>query len=299
MQFHYFRAGDNQLLRYGMAQPSHGSTRGCLLFLNGRSEFMEKYENVADQLVSRGFLVVSLDWRGQGLSVRELENRDKGYVRSFQCYLDDLAFFFMKVITPLGLSVTILAHSMGGHIALRSMAGRGICVKNAVVLSPMVDIVTSPIPRVLAGVLARQMVSWGQEELYVPGNGDYNADKVKFKNNPLTHDCHGFWQEHRCIEKNRDLALGGVTWGWLNAAFESIDALAKTDVVQRITPQVLLLSAAQDRVVSCKAQEKLCKQLPRGTFVSVPRARHEILNESEEVLAFFWHHFDRFTAGLR
>ncbi|GAB6143985.1 alpha/beta fold hydrolase [Desulfocicer niacini] len=296
MQFRYFKAEDNQLLRYGMAQASHGSPRGCLLFLNGRSEFMEKYEKVVDQLVSRGFLVVSLDWRGQGLSVRELENRDKGYVRSFQCYLDDLAAFFMKVITPLGLPVTILAHSMGGHIALRAMACMGIHVKNAVLISPMVDIVTRPIPRVLAGVLARQMVSWGKEELYVPGNGDYNPDKVQFENNPLTHDLHGFWQEHRCIEKNRDLALGGVTWGWLNAAFESINTLTKTDVVPRITLRVLLLSAAQDQVVSCKAQKKLCERLPRGTFVSVPRARHEILNESEEVLAFFWKQFDRFTA---
>lgn len=296
MEFHYFRAGDNQLLRYGMSQPFHGSPRGCLLFLNGRSEFMEKYKKVVDQLVFRGFLVVSLDWRGQGLSVRELENRDKGYVRSFQCYLDDLEVFFMKVIRPLGLSVTILAHSMGGHIALRSMACLGIRVKNAVLLSPMVDIVTAPIPRVLAGVLARRMIKWGKEEIYVPGNGDYNTDAVRFKNNPLTHDPHGFWQEHRCIEKNRDLALGGVTWGWLNAAFESIDALAKTDVVSRITPQVLILSAAQDRVVSRKAQEKLCQRLPRGTFVSVPRSRHEILNESDEVLAFFWKHFDRFNA---
>ena len=296
MQFHYFRAGDNQLLRYGMAQPPHGSPRGCLLFLNGRSEFMEKYEHVVNQLVSRGFFVVSLDWRGQGLSVRELENRDKGYVASFQCYLDDLALFFMKVIRLLGLSVTILAHSMGGHIALRSMARQEIHVKNAILLSPMVDIVTAPIPRVFAGLLARQMVAWGKEEMYVPGNGDYKAEDVQFENNPLTHDRNGFWQEHRCIEKNRDLALGGVTWGWLNAAFDSIDALAKTDVPPRITAQVLLLSAAQDRVVSCKAQEKLCQCLPRGTFVSVPRARHEILNESEEILAFFWKHFDRFTA---
>jgi len=296
MQFHYFRAGDNQLLRYGMAQPPHGSPRGCLLFLNGRSEFMEKYEKVVDQLVFRGFLVVSLDWRGQGLSVRELENRDKGYVRSFQCYLDDLALFFMKVIRPLGLSVTILAHSMGGHIALRSMACQGICVKNAVLLSPMVDIVTAPIPRIIAGALAWQMVKWGKEKSYIPGNGDYNSHEVRFENNPLTHDPDGFWQEHRCIEKNRDLALGGVTWGWLNAAFDSIEALAKIDVPLRITAQVLILSAAQDRVVSCKAQKNLCQRLPRGTFVSVPRARHEILNESEDILVFFWEHFDRFSA---
>jgi lysophospholipase len=297
MEFDYFRAGDNRLIRYGVAHDSNGKTRGCLLLLNGRSEFMEKYEAVVGQLVSRGFHVLSLDWRGQGLSVRELENRDKGYIRSFQCYLDDLNLFYTRIVKPLGLPVTLIAHSMGGHIALRFMAHRGAEMKNAVLVSPMVDIVTSPMPRFLAGILARQMVRWGMEKFYVPGNGDYHRGSVQFANNPLSHDPQGFWQEHHCIEKNRDLALGGVTWGWLKTAFDSIDILADKDFVRRIDPPVLLMSAAEDRVVSCKSQEKLCRNLPRGIFVSVPSARHEILNESEDVLAFFWKTFDRFTSA--
>ena len=296
MEFDYFRAGDNQLIRYGLSQVPHGKPKGCLLLLNGRSEFMEKYQGVIEQLIARGFQVISLDWRGQGLSVRELQNRDKGYIHSFQCYLDDLSLLFNRIVSPLGLPVTVLAHSMGGHIALRFMARQGAQIQNAVLVSPMVDIVTAPIPRSLAGMLARQMVRWRMDRCYVPGNGDYNREDVRFANNPLSHDPQGFWQEHLCIEKNRDLALGGVTWGWLKAAFDSIDLLNAKGVAQRINRPVLLLSAAEDRVVSCKAQKKLCRNLPRGSFVSVPRARHEILNESEAVRSFFWQAFDKFIA---
>jgi len=294
MEFDYFRAGDNKLIRYGAAQVPNKNPKGCLLLLNGRSEFMEKYQAVLEQLILRGFHVISLDWRGQGLSVRELENRDKGYIHSFQCYLDDLSHFYNRVVIPLGLPVTVLAHSMGGHIALRFMARRGAEIKNAVLVSPMVDIVTAPIPRSLAEILARQMVRWRMDKSYVPGNGDYHRNGVQFANNPLSHDPQGFWLEHRCIEKNRDLALGGVTWGWLKAAFDSIDVLNSKGVAQRIHLPVLLMSAAEDRVVSCKAQEKLCQNLSRGRFVSVPSARHEILNESEEVRSFFWQAFDKF-----
>jgi len=296
MEFDYFRAGDNKLIRYGVAQVPNGNPKGCLLLLNGRSEFMEKYQAVVEQLISRGFHVISMDWRGQGLSVRELENRDKGYIHSFQCYLDDLYLFYSKVVVPLGLPITVLAHSMGGHIVLRFLAHRDAEIKNAVLVSPMVDIVTAPMPRVLAGGLARQMVRWGMEKFYVPGSGDYHREGVRFANNSLSHDPQGFWQEHRCIDKNRDLALGGVTWGWIKAAFDSIDTLSLSGFARRINLPVLLMSAAEDRVVSCKAQEKLCQNLPRGIFVSVPRARHEILNESKEVLAFFWQAFDKFTA---
>jgi len=296
MEFNYFRAGDNKLIRYGVAQLPNGNPKGCLLLLNGRSDFMEKYQAVVEPLILRGFHVISLDWRGQGLSVRELENRDKGYIRSFQCYLDDLDFFYTRVVKPLGLPVTILAHSMGGHLALLFMARRGAEIQNAVLLSPMVDIVTAPLPRPLAGILARQMVRWRRDTCYVPGNGDYHREGVRFANNPLSHDPQGFWQEHRCIKKNRDLALGGVTWGWLKAAFDSIDVLNAKEVAQRIDRPVLLMSAAEDQVVSCKAQEKLCRNLSRGSFVSVPRARHEILNESEDVRSFFWQAFDKFIA---
>ncbi|SMC71419.1 lysophospholipase [Desulfocicer vacuolatum DSM 3385] len=295
MEFNYFRAGDGQLMRYGVAKIAHGNPKGCILLLNGRSEFMEKYQAVVEKLVERNFHVISLDWRGQGLSVRELENRDKGHIKSFQCYLDDLFFFYTTVVAPLGLPVTVLAHSMGGHIALRFLACRGTQIKKAVLVSPMVDIVTAPIPRPLAGILARQMVRWGMETCYVPGNTDYNRDAVKFSGNPLTHDPRGFWQEHLCIEKNRDLVLGGVTWGWLKAAFDSIDTLKVKGVAQQISAPVLLLSAAQDRVVSCRAQEKLCRNLSNGIFLSVPGARHEILNESESILSFFWQAFDAFT----
>jgi len=294
MDFNYFRAGDHQLIRYGVARPPHKNPKRCLLLLNGRSEFMEKYQPVVEQLISRGFHVISLDWRGQGLSVRELENRDKGYIHSFQCYLDDLTLFYSRIVAPLGLPVTVLAHSMGGHIALRFMARRGATIQNAVLVSPMVDIYTAPIPRFLAGILARQMVRWGGKKSYIPGNGDYHREGVRFAHNPLSHDPKGFWMEHHCIEKNRDLALGGVTWGWLKAAFDSIDVLNAKGGAQRINRPVLLLSAAEDRVVSCKAQEKLCRNLPRGFFVSVPRARHEILNETTSVRSFFWQAFDKF-----
>ena len=299
MEFDYFRAGDNRLIRYAMVSGVNDKTRGCLLLLNGRSEFMEKYEPTVARLTARGFHVVSLDWRGQGLSVRELERRDKGYVRSFQCYLDDLDLFFTQFVRPLALPVTLLAHSMGGHIALRFMARQGVEIERAVLISPMVDIVTSPIPRPLAEVLARQMVKWGGEACYIPGNRDYDRDAVRFAGNRLSHDPHGFWREHRCIEKNRDLALGGVTWGWLNAAFDSIRILGAGDLARRISPPVLLMSAAEDRVVSCAAQKKICRRLSRGTFLSVPRSGHEILSETDEVLTFFWNAFDKFTAGKK
>lgn len=295
VQYGYFKSVHGGLIRYGRAGGGHADHRGCLLLLNGRSEFMEKYEAVTAQLVHRKFYVLTLDWPGQGMSVRSLANRDKGYIRDFQDYLDDLTCFFNDKVNPLGLPVTVLAHSMGGHMALRFMAEQGAKIEKAVLVSPMVDIVTRPFPRSVATLLSRWAVSLGMGHAYAPGNGDYCRRKIKFAGNPLSHDSQRFWHEHRLIAKNPQLALGGVTWQWLKAAFDSIAYLSRPSVARRISSPVLLMSATRDRVVSRRAQKKICVMMPRATFVSIAGARHEILNEADAVLERFWEAFDRFV----
>ena len=55
-------------------------TRGTTIVCPGRSEFIEKYFRVANQLLDRGFAVLILDWPGQGLSDRLLADRGKGHI---------------------------------------------------------------------------------------------------------------------------------------------------------------------------------------------------------------------------
>ena len=43
------------------------ATRGTVVVLPGRTEFIEKYFEVIDSLLKRGFCAAALDWRGQGL----------------------------------------------------------------------------------------------------------------------------------------------------------------------------------------------------------------------------------------
>lgn len=303
--FSFFTSGDNHQIRWGnmaaqRASSDTAKTKGVILLLNGRTEFMEKYSKVALNLSSLGYQVMSLDWRGQGLSVRELKNRDKGYIRDFQIYLDDLEIFCKLHLAPLKVPVTIIAHSMGGHIALRFMAqysNTGIVnFKKVILISPMIDIITLPVSGSVASLLAdwgsRQIahiaIIAGLETKYIAGGTDYCKDTVKFENNVLTHDYDNFWMEHKEIEKNRNLALGGVTWGWLNAAFYSIDMLRSKKYLSAIKTPVWIFSAEEDRVVSNRAQQIACRMLSKGHFISIHGARHEILFESEHIKKVLW-----------
>ncbi|MBF0203424.1 MAG: alpha/beta hydrolase, partial [Desulfamplus sp.] len=240
--------------------------------------------------------VMSMDWRGQGLSVRELPNRDMGYVKDFELYINDLELFYNRYVVPLKQPVTIMAHSMGGHIALRFLAqcSDRINIPKAILIAPMLDIVTAPIPRTISSIMASLAVRIGFGLNYVLGGKDYCRETVQFENNLLTHDIDNFWFEHKEIEKNRNLALGGVSWWWLKVAFDSIDIIKNKEYLSNIKTKIQIFSAEEDRIVCNDVQKQVCPMIPDGTLISIPGSRHEILFETHDIKTVLWNHISNF-----
>ncbi|MFO7885807.1 MAG: alpha/beta hydrolase [Desulfobacteraceae bacterium] len=293
LKFNYFTSTDGKKIRYGRADPLFVRKKGIVLLLNGRSEFMEKYNELVLELLAKRFSVFSLDWRGQGLSCRETENRHKGYVDSYEDYINDLNLFYHKFVKNERYPVLILAHSMGGHIALRFMGQYQPSIKKAFLVSPMIGIITSPFPVFFARFMARKACASGFSKSYVFGGGNYHEDNIKFETNNLTHDFDRFSVEKNEIQKNPKLALGDVTWGWLDASFQSIEILKTDSFVSQIKVPVCLISAEKDTIVSTPAQKMLCFRLPDCRFFSLPGAFHEILHETDAIRKMFWDIFDR------
>lgn len=284
---------DKSTIRFGTWRCQTEERRGSIVLLNGRREFMEKYTETIGELMHRGFDVYSLDWRGQGLSTRMLANRHKGFIEDFDIYLNDLKMFFRNIVMPRAVDpLIILAHSMGGHIALRFIHDHPGMADRLVLTSPMIDIFTSPAYRWFAGFVARAADKAGFKREYVFGSGG-DADE-KFEGNRLTSDPVRFMETQKKIAENPDLALGGVTFGWLSAALKSIDILRKPGFAGRIRTPILLISAGEDRIVSNRAQREFCSLLPNGRFLEIPEARHEILVETDAIRGIFWDEFDRF-----
>ncbi|WP_299976499.1 alpha/beta fold hydrolase [Desulfobacula sp.] len=294
-EYHYFSPKKNLKIRYGIAPCLKEPASAIFLLLHGQSEFIEKYKGIARQLQEKGFQVISPDWRGQGLSSRELENRHKGHINRFDDYVDDLEALYLRVIEPQGLPVYILAHSMGGHIALRFMSRQPLKIKKAVLVSPMIDIVLPVMLHPVLKLLSKKLSKTPFAKKYTLGSRDYSVKKAKFKGNNLCHDPEKYWILHNEIAKNPDLALGGVTWGWLNAAFESVEILQQDDMIGRITTPILMISAQKDSIVSSKAQEKLSGKLPNCSFLSIKGAFHELLFEEIGINRQVWEAFNRFV----
>lgn len=255
---------------------------------------MEKYIETIIELNERGYDVYSFDWRGQGLSTRILSNRHKGFIDSYDTYLNDLGVFLKNIVQPeAALPLIILAHSMGGHIALRYLHDHPKTVEKAILVSPMIDILTPPVPKWLVRFMVHMAMKAGFDDAYIIGSGDYNHH-AKFEGNRLTSDLHRFMDEKKTIAKNPDLALGGITYGWLSATFESIDMLNRPGFAEKITTLILIVSAGDDRVVSLSAQRTISGCLKNCRRTEIPGARHEILVETNAIRSSFWDAFDLF-----
>ena len=291
--YDFMATSDNQFIRYGIWYSHKENKRGSIILLNGRTEFMEKYAETIRELNQRGFNVYSLDWCGQGLSSRMLANRHKGFINNYDNYINDLNLFVSKIVQPdAAIPLVILAHSMGGHIALRFIHEHPEIADKIVLVSPMIDILTTPLPGWFVRLITRIAIKAGLDHTYTIGSGDYTVEK--FKDNRLTSDPERFMDENQAITENPDLALGGVTYGWLSATFESIDILTEPGFAKKITTPILTVSAGCDRVVSIKAQKTICSLLPNCRFTEIIGARHEILKETDAVRSIFWDEFDRF-----
>lgn len=256
--------------------------RGSVLVLNGRGDFMEKYAELLHDLSGRGYGVASFDWRGQGGSGRLLGDA-RGHASDFAPWLGDLGEQVAWLRDLLPPPYFAVAHSMGGHLLLRHLS-RHPDFERAVLLAPMVGVSAEPIGPWLARRVASLACALGQGDRYAPGNGALARGLPgTLRQRRLTHDLGRYADEGWWLEQHPDWALGGVTNGWLHAAFASIDALAAPGVPEGIATPLLILTAAEEALVDNAATRALALRLPHAEVRDFAGAGHELVREIDAI----------------
>ena len=269
-------------------------SRGAVCLLQGRAEFIEKYFETVRELKSRGFAVVTFDWRGQGLSARALTDPRKGHVESFRQYDADLEAVMAEVVLPHHRRPLIaLAHSMGGALALRSAAsGRGF-FDRIILTAPMIGL-PSLASSAFAGSTFRAMRAWGLGGAYIPGGRGTPMDLRPFAGNPRTSDPERYARNAGIVAAAPSLGLGSPTVAWVDAAFEALRELAEPGTPGKIREPMLIVTAGQDRIVSPAASALFASRSVAASLLTIVGARHEVLMERNDFRQHFWSAFDSF-----
>lgn len=268
---------------------------GACVLLNGATEFIEKYMEVIGELLARGYRVATLDWRGQGGSFRPLRDPLKAHIGDFHQYDSDLQVFMDKVVHNLTDRPPIaLAHSMGAHILLRALHDHPKQFSAAVLLAPMLRINTRGYSPRVARLLTLAHNFVGRETQWVR---DVMRDPLQatFERQLCTSDAQRFQRTQAMLREHPNLRVAGPTWGWLEAAYRSMETVNAPGYAEAITTPVLAIGAGRDRIVDISAIREFTDRLPNGRYEEIADAEHEILMESDAIRARFWEMFDVFA----
>lgn len=275
------RAEDGIRLRLALWQTPQ-SGRGTILLFPGRTEYAEKYAPVARVLNEAGYAVLIIDWRGQGLSQRLLDDPFPGHIADFADYQRDVVEMVVAG-TELGLPRPwhLLAHSMGGAIGLAALHS-GLPVRYATFSSPMWGINLGILPRWLVQAATRLSAHLGRDGRIAPqrgGNRSYVLDD-SFNANLLTHDVCNWTRLVREAANWPDLTIGGASFGWVGAALRECRRLA-----QLPPPELPALIAAgtQEQIVSLPAITQMSQHWPQAHLIRIEGARHELLLETPPI----------------
>jgi len=240
------------------------SPRGIIFFCHGFGEYALRNEHVYKQLNDHGYSVYTCDNQGHGLS-----GGDKGYVESFDDYIDDYRMFIRQQLdildVPKNIPRFLFGCSMGGNMAVQVAQKEKGLFTGVVLCAPMmaVDPVTAPplivaVVQTLAGLVPKAKSIKLQPELIV--NDKKVVELYSFGDSGINHD---------------ELLF--------KTAFENLGAMK---IVSEITPTisfpVLIIQGADDLIVQPKGSKEFIHSISSKdkTYIEYPGIKHEIFNES-------------------
>ena len=263
-----------------------GGTMGTVLLFPGRTEYIEKYGPAAGEMAARGYSMVTVDWRGQGLADRPLADHASGHVARFLDYQKDVAALLdFARAEKLPEPYFLVAHSMGGAIGLRAIY-RGLPVRAVTFSAPMWGIRIHPALRPAAWVLSTASRVVGHSHQYAPGTKPITyVAEAPFAGNVLTSDPQMYAFMQAQVRSYPELALGGPSLHWLSEALR--ECLRLRLMASPKLPCVTMLGTVE-RVVDRRPIHDRMARWPGGTLIMVPGAEHEVMMETPAIRAQFY-----------
>jgi lysophospholipase len=292
----WVRSSTGRRLRVARFEPA-GVARGSVVLSTGRTEPLEKYGEVAVELVARGFVVLLHDWAGQGCSGRFVDDQLRGdLVGGADSLLADYTAILNAYAARLPKPWIASGHSMGAALTCLALGECERRFAGAVLCAPMIEFSVPPLPFWLIRSVVRAANLAGRGAALARAQVDPTT--VSFEDNLLTHDRVRYERTRRLLVECAALRLGEPTWRWLAFAVDLRDRLARPGAAERIACPLAVVAAGEDRIVSTPATRGFVARVPGASYSEAPGAFHEILMETDERRARFWEAFDALAARV-
>jgi lysophospholipase len=269
--------------------------RGSMLFLAGRGDHYEKYLETLDQYARNGWAVTAIDWRGQAMSGRIIPDANVGDIDDFATWVADLSSFFSQWKRDHSGPHIIMAHSMGGHLAMRAAIEKSIDPDAMILIAPMLSIHSQGLPLSITGAAARMMVKLGRGARAAWKISEKPLSPLVSRARMLTHDDARYGDEAAWWSQRPLLKLGPGSWRWVDRAVASIRKIHRAGTFESVHIPVFIAATTADQLVSTDQTIADVKRLPNGELLLFgDEAAHEILRETDDVRDRLLHAIDNF-----
>ena len=272
------------------------AAKGTIILQSGRTEFIEKYFEVVQEFLNKGYCVAMMDWRGQGLSQRLSKNARIGHVNDFKEYDSDLTEVIQNVYSESCPKPWIgFGHSMGGCLMGSYAKVQKTELAGLILCAPMFSLKMPRLFRWITSVLGTltrfgfrdkplRKPEWSIEQGWL---------EEPFSKNAVTSDEFRYERSLELIRTNEDLAVGGISIGWAHEAIKRTNLIAKKGWSSTIDLPILLLNATKDKLVNPQENVRICSELKNCKIVNI-QSEHEILMESDHIREKAWKAIDSF-----
>jgi lysophospholipase len=252
--------------------------KAAVVLVPGRTEAIIKFAEVARDLVKQGYSTYAVTLRGQGEAGRMLTDKEKGYVAWFEDYITDTHHFITDVVNKDNLPVFMIAHSLGGAVAVLLVNEHPDDVKALVMTSPMLEIDVGSFPPPVVSTLAGGVCDSTDGSGYAVGAGPYTKE-TDFPTNTVTNSEPRWTWKIQQLTDDASIRLGGITWRWL---CQGLVASSRAQGLGSAVPTVLFQAGA-DTIVKPGGQLKYCTNALRCTLSKMDGAKHELLQEKDDI----------------
>lgn len=256
----------------------------ALVLLHGYTESAEKFRELTWYFLGEGYNVYAVDHRGHGLSLREVEDTSISHVEHFDDYLHDLEAFMERIVLPRtqGMTRVIYGHSMGGAVATLALMAHPDWFDKAVLNAPMIQAVSSPLPRRAAAALGALFcrLGRGRERAFI--GKPFDAARETYEGSHMTSRARfDYYQKKRNTTSH--LQNCSPSYAWVREGMRVTDVLLDPGNTAKIKTPLLLCQAARDTIVCLPQQEQFVSQVAGARLVAFD-AKHEIYSSEDHVL---------------
>ena len=287
-----FATADGATLRWGYLAAE--TPRAECVLVGGFGDFIEKHFETIRDLAARGFSMWCLDWRGQGGSTRPKRWPHRPRARNFDRDAAELAQFAAARLT-LGRPHVLIAHSMGGAIALLCLHRHPELFDAAVLSAPMLGVPIGRTPPVLLRALTGPVRFSGLGICHLPGTRRHlPGNPPTPERSRISSDAERCRLRHAWVSSNPALRLDQPTYGWLDPALSLIARIGRQRFLAEINVPILLGSAGREQIVATAAHYRAARFLPDCTLVELPDSKHEPFLECDPIRNEWLDQIDRF-----